>query len=183
MAGPGDLQRAPADQPGAQQRRRLRGVAIVGEAHGECGLGDDVGGVAAVAVVAGEGWIVAQVLAPLATIGAVTAGASEPGDANPCADGEALDLRARLRHPANDLVTGHDRRPHVGQFAVDEMQVGAADAARLDADQEFRRARLGIGALLHDQRRADPPENHRPHGALLNATSGSARSADAAGRG
>ena len=129
-----------------------------------------MGRVAAVAVVAGEHGIVAEVLAAVAAIGAVAAGAPEPRNADSSADREALDVRPRPHDPADDLVAGHDRRPHVGQFAVDDVQVGATDAAGFDPDQQLRRPRFGIGALLQNQRLADPFEHHRPQDALLSAT-------------
>ena len=61
----------------------------------------------------------------------------EPGDADPFADGEALDAGAELLDDADDLVAGNDRQPLVRQLAVDDMQIGAADAAGLDADQHL----------------------------------------------
>ena len=104
-----------------------------------------MGRVAAVAVVAGEHGIVAEVLAAVAAIGTVAAGAPEPGNADASADREALDLRPQPRDPADDLVAGHDRRPDVGQLAVDDMQIGATDAAGLDPDQQLRWPWFGVG--------------------------------------
>ena len=59
---PGQLQRAVADQPGAEQRRRL-GVAIaVRQLEGVARVGDRVVGIAAVDLVAGEARVVAEIL-------------------------------------------------------------------------------------------------------------------------
>ena len=54
----------------------------------------------------------------------------------PCAD---------RRHTADDLVPRHDRQFRVFQFAVDHMQIGAADAAGRDLDQDFARPGAGSG--------------------------------------
>ena len=49
-----ELERAPANQAGAEQRRRCDRIKIVGKRKDKIGFGDGVGGVASVAGVAGE---------------------------------------------------------------------------------------------------------------------------------
>ena len=102
-------------------------------------------GVAAVAGVAGELGMVAEILAAVVAIEAMPAGVREPGNADPLADREAFDAGAEPLDEADDLVAGNDRQPLVRQLAVDDVQIGAADAAGLDADQQLRRPRRGLG--------------------------------------
>ena len=78
----GELERAPADQAGAEQRRRRDWVEIVGKRKDEIGLRDRMGRVAAVAGVAGEQRGVAQVFASAPAIGAGPVGVAEPSDAD-----------------------------------------------------------------------------------------------------
>ena len=76
-------QRPVADQPGAEQRRRLRVRIAVGDRQAEALVGDGQLGVAAVDVVAGEAGVVAEVLAAAAAVAALAVGPAEPGDADP----------------------------------------------------------------------------------------------------
>jgi hypothetical protein len=184
LAQPRRVETAPADQPRAKQRRGADGIAVGGELEDEGGLGDEMRGVAAVAGVAGELGMVAKILAPVLAIGAMPAGVGEPGNPDPFADGEAFDAGAEPLDETDDLVAGNDRQPLVGQLAVDHVQIGAANAAGLDADQHFGAPRRGLGPLFEDQRRADFSQRHRAHHrGAPNATSEWAPSADASSRG
>ena len=138
------------------------GVERFGERKGVGGVDDDMAGEAAVARVAGELRRVAQILAPAGAIAAMAAGVAEPGRADPRANSQRHAGADRL-DSADDLVSRHDRRLGVRQFAVDDMQIGAADAAGLDPQPRFARPRLGLGALLHDELLAGPPQHHRAH--------------------
>ncbi len=162
---PGHLQRPPADEAGAEQGRGGDRIEVVGKREGERRLGDRMGGVAAVAGKAGEERRVAEIFAPAPAIGAGSVGVAEPGDADPRAELE-VDAFARRLDPADDLVPRHDRQFGIGQFAIDDMQVGAADAAGFDANENLPRSWLGIGTLLHDKRLAGSPEDHGAHGGL-----------------
>ena len=51
----------------------------------------------------------------------------------------------------------------VGQFAVDDVQVGAADGAGLDADADLARSGLRIRALFHLQRLSHVVQHHGLH--------------------
>src|SRR5262249_17494710 len=46
---------------------------------------------------------------------------------------------------AHDLVTGDQRVPALREFAFDDMEVGAADAAGADANEDVARGGLGLG--------------------------------------
>lgn len=75
----------------------------------------------------------------------------EPRDADP-----APEERVRAAPGAHDrpdgLVPGNDRRTTDGQVALDDVEIGPADAARRDGDEDLARARDGIGRLLEDER-------------------------------
>ncbi len=69
--------------------------------------------------------------------------------------------------PADDLVTRDDRQLRIGQLAVDDVQVGAADAAGLDAQPDLPGAGIRIGPILEREPLAGPPQHHRAHAARL----------------
>ena len=135
-------QAAVADQPGAQQRRRLGVAVAAGERKAVAGVGDRVLGVAAVDLVAGEAGVRAQVLLARPAVAASAAGPAEPGHADPLARArEPRRPRPRADDVADDLVAGNDRQLRLRQLAVDDVQVGAADGARGDLDQHLPGAR------------------------------------------
>jgi hypothetical protein len=74
---------------------------------------------------------------PAAAIVANAAGPAEPRHADPIADLEAIDLGASFDHDANDLVAGHQWQLWVGQFPVEDMEIGAAHCAGPYRDQHF----------------------------------------------
>src|SRR5690242_892744 len=88
----GHLQRAIANQAGAEQRRRF-GIAVTFE-NGEdvARISDGVLGIAAVDLIAGEAWIVAEVLAAGAAVEAGAVGEAEPRHAYALTDGKASHL-------------------------------------------------------------------------------------------
>src|SRR5262249_38265709 len=145
---------APADQTGTQKRRRLRVVGCAWQREAEPRIGDRMRRIAAIARIAGEQRRVAEILPALPTIGADSAGVSEPGHANPVAWRKASDIGADRRHPSDDLVPGHDRQLRINELAVNDMQIGAADAASGNLDQDLACARRGYGPLARDERRA-----------------------------
>jgi hypothetical protein len=49
-------------------------------------------------------------------------------------------------------VAGHQRPLRVGQLAVHDVQVGAADAAGVDANEDLIRAGFGRGPIDRPQR-------------------------------
>ena len=63
-----------------------------------------------------------------------------------------------------DLVARHDRQGGLGELAVDHVQIGPADAAGADPDQDLPGTRLRHGQIGEPERRAGPIEQHRLHG-------------------
>ena len=97
--------------------------------------------------------MVAEVLPAAAAIFAHPAGPAEPRHADPVADLETIDIGARLDDGADDLVAGDQRQFRLGQLAVDDMQIGAADPAGMNLDQQLprtrpRRRHIGGGELV-----------------------------------
>ena len=73
--------------------------------------------------------MIAQIFPVHHAIGTRAAGVAEPRNADTLADVQVLDAGADRIDPANDLMARDNRNVRVGQFAVDDMPVGAADAA------------------------------------------------------
>ena len=158
-----------ADQPGAQQRRRLRYRIPGGDRKGVPVVGHGVLGEAAIDVVAGEPGVVAQVLPAAPAIGAGAVRPSQPGHTHPVADRRSGDFRARLVHHSHYLMA-HDQRPLVRRkLPIDDMKVGAAHAARQDLHPHLAGARLRDGHIHRPQRSAGVFQEHRAHCRLLAA--------------
>ncbi len=126
----GHHQRAPADQARAEQGR-CRGVAAaVTERIGVVSIDHDVGGVAAVARIAGELGGIAEVLAPAQAVAAVMAGATQPPHADSQAQSGRGDARPQFVDNADDLVPRNQWQARLGPLSVQDVQIGPADAAR-----------------------------------------------------
>jgi len=149
-----EAKRPVADQPGAEERRGLDVRVPLRDREAEARVGDRVLGVAAVEVVAGEARSVAEVLPAAQAVAALAARPAEPRDADAPA-GRLVD--------ADDLVAGHERQLRVGQLAVDDVQVGAADPAGADADEQLAGLGLRLGELGRLEPRALRSQDHRPH--------------------
>ena len=89
----------------------------------------------------------AEVLAARAAVAALAAGPAQPRDPDPVAGREALRPLPRLDHLADDLVAEDQRQLRLGELAVDDVQVGAADAAGDHPDESLPGPGLGIGQL------------------------------------
>ena len=163
-AGAGMAKRVEGGDAGAEQRRRLDGVELVGHMRHRRDMGDHMRGVAAVTghaghfmhVLAGEGGV-----APAAA--AVAARAAEPADAGAGADAPAVDAFADRVDDADDLVAGNAWIADPRDQALNGQRVAAADAAGLDADAHFLGPGNGNLALLRLERSAGLRNDHRPH--------------------
>jgi hypothetical protein len=159
----GHHQRAPADQAGAEQGGDGDVVAVFAEGEAVAGVGDGVGGETTVPGIAGEERRIAEVFHAVAAIAADPAGVAEPGNADALADREPGDAGAERVDTADDLMTRDDRITDVGQFAVDDMKVGAADTAGAHPHPDFIRPGIGRGALDRFEPPARRGQNHGPH--------------------
>ena len=119
-----------------------------------------------------------EILLPAAAEPAGLGGLVEPRHADAVAGHERR--RARLaagrvpgagperRDLADDLMTGDDRRAVRRQLALEDVQVGTADAAGADTEQHLSRTGLGDRQLDELERpvrrRRRSREAHRAHG-------------------
>ena len=159
---PGELQRAPADQASAKQRRGLDRVEVLGQRKDKIRLGDRMGGVTAVPGIAGEQRRIAQVFAFAPAIRTMPARVAEPGHADARAELEADPFADRL-DAADDLVARHNGQLWVWQLAVDDVEVGPANAASLNPHANLARSRRGVRPLLHPEPLVRPIEDHGAH--------------------
>jgi len=132
--GAGDAQAAEADDAGAEERGDVGVVEGVGKGEGEVGADEGVFGVAPVDGVAGEGGVVAEVFFVAETEGAGAVGSADPGDAYAGACGE-FGGRA-FDQFADDLVAGDEGLVDEREIAFEDVEVGAADSAGEDAEED-----------------------------------------------
>ena len=154
----GAAERAVADDPRAQQGRRLLVREARREPVGEVlGHGDEFR-VAAVAVPAREHGGEAEVLFSAQAEAAGAAGPAEPGHPDPVAGGEPRGAGPARHYFADDLVARNDAGAPRGEVTLGQMQVRAAHSAGPDPHQHLPGARPGIGALIRHEWAA----SHRP---------------------
>ncbi len=153
-----------ADQPGAEQRRRLEVAVALGKCKGKPDIGDGILGVAAIELIAGEAGLRAEVLASRRAILAMTAGAAEPGHAHAFALALLVDTLPACCDRAHDLVARHHGQSRIGELAVDEVKIRSANAAGVNRDQHLAGTGRRAAALGPLQRSARRFKNHCPHG-------------------
>src|SRR6185437_5106624 len=151
------------DEARAKKGRQLLGGRTDRERKAKASVCDDLLGIAPVDRVASEESVLAEVLLTGAAIAAESAGPGEPGDTHPVARPIAGDRRPDLGDRADDLVAGRDGVVDVGQLAVQEVQIGAADAAGLYRDADLVLAGRLQRNLFQAKRRAGGRESHRFH--------------------
>jgi hypothetical protein len=61
-------------------------------------------------------------------------------------------------------VARYDRIAGLGKLAVEDVEVGAADAAGTNPDQDLSGARRRDRALLETEQRTGPIDDHRAQG-------------------
>ena len=128
------------------RRRELEAIARIG---------DDVLGVAAVEVIAGEACEVAQILFAAQTEFALSARVTEPRHAEPRAERHA-DTVALRDDFADDFVSWHERRSEKRQVAVHDVQVCATHAACMYAQEQLSGLWDRQRPQLRDELRAGP---------------------------
>jgi hypothetical protein len=67
-------------------------------------------------------------------------------------------------HPPDDFVTGNEWKLRLCQLAIDDVQVGAADAASEQLKRSWRGDGSGIGSSMSLSGDPADLEHHRLHG-------------------
>ena len=163
-AGVAVAERVEGGDPGAQKRRGLYGIEVIGRVRDGGDMGDHVRRIAAIARDAADFMhILAGETAVAPALAAISAGAAEPADAGGRADAPPFDAGADGVDDAHHLVAGNPRIPYSRPEALDRHHVAVADAAGANADPHFLRPRFGKVALLRLERSASLADDHRAH--------------------
>jgi hypothetical protein len=88
---------------------------------------------------------------------------TEPRNADSLTHVEGIDTVSKHVDTADDLMPWDDRHGGPGQFAIDDMQIRAADPARCDLNTNLPWSRHTVGEFLPDQITADCGEYHGVH--------------------
>ena len=166
----GHPQRAVADEARAQPGREFLVREAVRKREAIARVGQRELRVAAVDRIAGEARRVAEIFASGDAVSALAARPREPRNADALADAEPRDVRAQRGDGAHDFMARDDGGARVRQLAVHDVQVGAADAARVDAHQHLAGAGNRVGHVLAVERAARRPQDHRKHAFLPRGT-------------
>ena len=149
-------QRAMADQPRTQQRRRGRIRVALGQRKAIGSLRDCVVGIAAIDLVPREERRIAKVLLLGPAKETAAAGMPQPRNADAIATRKLEYAGPDRFDAADDLMAGYDRQARLGQVAVDHVQVGSTNATGCDLYEDLARTRHGIGNI--------PPLEKLPRG-------------------
>jgi hypothetical protein len=159
----GFLQRPPADEASTHQRRCSNRIGIAGKSKGVVGISHSVGSEAAVACIAGENRAVAEVLLARRAIATIAARTAEPRDADAPARRQRGHTIAYRLDDAHDLVPRDQRQTGLGQVTINDMQIGSANRAGLDADPNLSRPRKLLGPRFGYERPANGSQHHCSH--------------------
>src|SRR5207245_2009499 len=131
-----DAQSPVPDDPGTQERRRLLVGVRGGQNVDEVLWRNDVLGIAAVGMIAGEARAVAEVLLAPAAEGTPAACPVKPGDPYTRPAGVPRGARPPSLDHADDLMTGDERQARERNLPRDHVHIGGTDAAGADADDD-----------------------------------------------
>ena len=96
----------------------------------------------------------------------MTAGTPQPGNADPLAKRKAFDPGAFFDDDADDFVAENERQSGLRQIAVDDVQVGPADAAGPHLEHDLPSPGAWPRHFGQSQGLARCIQNHRFHAAL-----------------
>lgn len=128
---------APADQPCAKPRRDLGIVTFFTQRETKACVCDRMRREAAIPRVPGECGTVAQVFMPAATIGTNSTRRPNPRHANALTNRKSTDTLPQCRHSTYNLVPRNNRHLRVRKLPVNDVQIGAANPACRDDNQNF----------------------------------------------
>jgi hypothetical protein len=147
FASAGNHERSPADQASAEQRGESNVIANFAEWERIARIGDRRRCETAVAGKPGEERAIAEIFLAAKTVRADATVVSEPRNADALTHAQPCDARPDHIDATDDFVAWDDRHLRIGQFAIHNMQVRAADAAGGNLDSNLARPRLPISEI------------------------------------
>jgi hypothetical protein len=108
--------------------------------------------------------VFAEVLAIAPAEAAFPVRPAKPRHTDHVALGKGVDSRSKSVDGADDLMSEDERELRLRELAVDDVQIGAADGARLHANPKLAGCRFGARKLGRHKRRSGPCKHHRLHG-------------------
>lgn len=133
-----------------QQRRRLCGLHLLGDAHDGLSTQQHVLGKAAVLRDAVDGLVLAVLELTALALPAHAVVPAVPRPAHALADGEVLDVGAELDNVTDDFVARRARED-VAKVAFADLHVRPADAAGEDLDEDLVGGRVLQGHILEGE--------------------------------
>ncbi len=121
------------------------GREIPRDGETEARVGDGVFCIASVQVIAGVSRRITEIFSARTTVFALAARPAKPGHPNPVALLELVHSGAGFHNPTDDLVTEDEREFRLCKLAIDDVEIGPADAARRYLNQNLARAGFGRG--------------------------------------
>ena len=92
---------------------------------------------------------------------------AQPGNADALAERQPMNAVSQAFHQPDDLVSRDYGQGGIGEFAVDQMEIGAADGAGFDAQPYLSRPRLRIGHISKFEGPIGRLQHHSAHASLL----------------
>jgi hypothetical protein len=89
---------------------------------------------------------------------------AKPREADALARFQTLDIGADCVDPADNFVARDDRRQQVGELAVEDVQIGAANAAGGNADTDFAGSGMPVRQFGPFKSGPGGLQHHRLHG-------------------
>jgi hypothetical protein len=166
------------DQSRAKQRRNFDVVVTLRQMKAVSCIRNGELGVTAIEGVTGKARVIAKVLPAGSAIRAIAIGPAKPRDSHAIADCEggsglcAATVRTLRSLPhsfadffdsSDNLVPENQWQLRIGQFAVDHVEVGAANRAAADPHEQLSLARLRLWNIARFQKTFRFVENHGAH--------------------
>jgi hypothetical protein len=148
----GKAQAAEADDSGAEQRGGLLIWELFGDGIDKVLRRNNVLSVTSVNGITRERRMVAKIFGTVPTELTGAVGMMQPSDAYTRSERKPVCAGTRLFKGADDLVPRDNGRFLRDQILFNDMQIGAADTAEGNANQDFPTCRLRSGIVLENQR-------------------------------
>ena len=132
------------DQSRAKQRCNLDVVVTLRQMKTVSRIRDGELGVTAIDGVTGEARVIAKILSAGSAIRAIAIGPAKPRDSHAISDCEVRIFFADFFDLSDNLMTENQRQFRIGQFAIDNVKVSAANRAGADAHEQLSLAWLRL---------------------------------------